>query len=79
MKETTQTDRAEYRAYRKAGGGTGQSEELSATSRDQATIEALDCNERAARHGMTPVTSIAEYAGPTCTGSATAESGFDWL
>ena len=78
MKTLTNT-RAEYRAYRKSGGGTGQSEELIATSRDEALAEALDCNERAERHDLSPVTSIAEYTGPICTGTATADGGgFRW-
>ena len=75
----TLTDtRAEYRAYHKSDGGTGYSEEMSATGRAEALAEALYCNELAERHDLIPVTSIAEYTGPNCTGTATAECGFTW-
>ena len=77
MKQNKNT--TEYRAYRKSGGGSGQSEELSATTRDQATIEARENNERGIRHELVPITSVAEYRGPVCTGAATAENGFEWI
>ena len=74
----TDTTRTEYIAYRDAGGGTGYSDEMAASSRAEALAELEYTDERDAEHGFIPISSIAEYTGPICTGNASRENEFNW-
>ena len=68
--------RVEYWAFRDSPGGAGYSDGMAANSRAEALAELEYSNERDAEHGFTPISSIAEYTGPICTGTATAENDF---
>ena len=74
----TDTTRTEYVEYHNAPGGHGYSDGMAATSRAEALAELEYGNERDAEYGFIPISSIAEYRGPICTGTATRENGFNW-
>ena len=67
-----------YYAYRGDKHGNGYSDELSATSRDEALIKALTPSSIP---GLIPVTCVAEYRGPICPGTARmgADGELNWI